>query len=103
MREGIISIHDVRLLSDDCSLEVIATLDAGEVVPGMFVYIPMNISMDLVVKVSGVAPDSERLIRIVLDCEEVPDIVKAFNLENQTLWVLETNDQMPNKWWLPRR
>lgn len=65
----------------------------------MFVYIPMNISMDMVVSVSAVATESDCQIRIVLDCEGVPEIIQAFNLENQTLWVLETNDQTPNKWW----
>lgn len=95
MPEGIISTCDVRLTPDGRSVEVIATLDAGEVVPGMFVHIPLNGMLDLTVRVSAVASEPENRIRLVLDCGEEAEgaeLVKAFNFKDETLWVLETGE-----------
>jgi hypothetical protein len=97
MPEGIISAHDVQLTPDGRSVEVIATLDAGEVVPGMFVHIPLNGMLDFTVKVSAVASEAENRIRIVLDCgqeTEGAEVVKAFNFKDETLWVLETGEPL---------
>jgi hypothetical protein len=95
MPEGIISTHEVRFTPDRRSVEVIATLDAGEVVPGMFVYIPLNGLLDLTVKVSEVFREAGNRVRLLLDCGEEAagaELVKAFNFEDETLWVLETGD-----------
>jgi hypothetical protein len=93
MPEGIISTNEVRFTSDGRALEVSATLDAGEVVPGMFVHVPLNGLLDLTVRVSSVAPEQPNRIRLILDCDddgETAKLVKAFNFENETLWVLDT-------------
>jgi hypothetical protein len=95
MPEGIITTHDVRPTSDGLGLEVIATLDAGEIVPGMFVHIPLNGMLDLTVKVSAVTRESENRLRLVLDCGDEPggaELLAAFNFEAETLWVLETGE-----------
>jgi hypothetical protein len=96
MPEGIITTHEVRPTEDRCAVEVIATLDAGEVVPGMFVHIPLNGMLDLTVEVSAVTHDKERRVRLVLDCGDEPDgaeLIVAFNFEGETLWVSETGDR----------
>jgi len=95
MPEGIITTHAVRPISGGGDLEVIATLDAGEVVPGMFVHIPLNGMLDLTVKVSSVTHESGSRIRLVLDCGGEPGgagFVAAFDFEAETLWVLETGE-----------
>jgi hypothetical protein len=83
----------VRPSSDGPALEVVATLDAGEVVPGMFVHIPLNGMLDLTVRVSSVAPEAGNRLRLVLDCGDAPggaEFVEALNFGSETLWVLET-------------
>ncbi len=95
MPEGIITTHEVRPTSDGRALEVVATLDAGKVVPGMFVHIPLNGMLDLTVRVSAVAPESEGRLRLVLDCGDEAggaELVEAFNFESETLWVLESGE-----------
>jgi hypothetical protein len=95
MPEGIITTHDVRPTTDGRALEVVATLDAGEVVPGMFVHIPLNGMLDLTVRVSSVAAEGLNHLRLVLDCGGEPggaDIVAAFDFASETLWVLETGE-----------
>jgi hypothetical protein len=95
MPEGIISTHDARLTPDGRSVEVIATTDAGEVIPGMFVHIPLSAMLDLTVRVSAISSEPENRIRLVLDCGEETEgaeLVKAFFFERETLWVLETGE-----------
>lgn len=96
MPEAIISTHDVRLTSDGCAVEVIATLDAGEVVPGMFIHIPLNGMLDFTVQVAGVMHEQENRIRLIVDCGQDPQdaqIIMAFNFADETLWVLETGER----------
>jgi hypothetical protein len=95
MPEGIITTHDLRSTSDGLALEAVATLDAGEVVPGMFVHIRLNSMLDLTVRVSAVAREGVSRIRLVLDCGDEPgraELLAAFNFESETLWVLETGE-----------
>jgi MYXO-CTERM domain-containing protein len=56
MPEGIITTRTVRATPDKRAVEVIASLDAGEVVPGMFVHIPLNGMLDFTVPVVSVSP-----------------------------------------------
>jgi hypothetical protein len=95
MPEGIITARKVRPTSDGRALEVAATLDAGEVLAGMFVHIPLNGMLDLTVRVSSVTPEGENRLRLVLDCGDEPggaEFVEAFNFESETLRVLETGE-----------
>ena len=95
MPEGIITTHAVRPTPDGLALEVVATLDAGEVVPGMFVHIPLNGMLDLTVRVSAVTRERDSRLRLVLDCGDEPggaELVGAFNFEAETLWVLDTGE-----------
>jgi hypothetical protein len=95
MPEGIITTHEVQFTTDGRALDVIATLDAGEIVPGMFVHIPLNGMLDLTVKVSAVTHESENRLRLGLDCGDEPsaaELVAAFNFEAETLWVLKTGE-----------
>jgi hypothetical protein len=95
MPEGIITTHDVRPIADGRALEVIATLDAGEVVPGMLVHIPLNGMLDRTVKLLSVTREGNSRLRLVLDCGDEPggaELVAAFNFETETLWVLETGE-----------
>jgi hypothetical protein len=94
MREGIITTRTIRATADNRAVEVIASLDAGEVVPGMFVHIPLNM-LDFTIPVASVAPAPDGCIRLVLDCgdeEDGADLVMMFNFEDETLWVLETGE-----------
>jgi hypothetical protein len=95
MLEGIITTHDVRRTSDGRALEVVATLDAGEVLPGMFVHIPLNGMLDFTVRIQEVMPEAGGYLRLVLDCGDDPEgarLVMAFNFEDETLQVLETGE-----------
>jgi hypothetical protein len=96
MPEGIITTRDVRPTTDGRALEVVATLDAGEVVPGMFVHIPLNGMLNLTVPVAEVTHESNGQLRLVLDCGgEAGDaeLIAAFNFESETLWVLATGER----------
>jgi hypothetical protein len=96
MPEGIITTRDVRPTKDGRGLEVVATLDAGEVVPGMFVHIPLNGMLNLTVPVAAVTHESDNHLRLVLDCGgEAGDagLIAAFNFDSETLWVLETGER----------
>ncbi|MFH5806011.1 hypothetical protein, partial [Alienimonas sp. DA493] len=75
-------------------LEVEATLDAGEVRPGMFLHIPMNCLLNLTVSIAAVEPAGARL-RLELDCDDEldADLVAGFNFEGETLWVLEIEER----------
>lgn len=93
MPEGIISTEQVRATQDMRAVEVIATLDAGEIVPGMFLHIPLNSQLAVTVRIAEIAPQEGKRIRLVLDCDNDPDdadMVVALNFEDETLWVLET-------------
>ena len=92
MPEGIITTRDVRPTADGRDLEVVATLDAGEVVPGMFVHIPLNGMLNLTVPVAEVTRECDNQLRLVLDCGGDADLIAAFNFESETLWVLATGE-----------
>ena len=95
MPEAIITTQTVRPTPDGRALEVVATLDAGEVTPGMFVHIPLNGMLDLTVQVSSVTRESGSQIQLVLDCGDETDgadFIAALNFEAETLWVLETGE-----------
>ena len=93
MPEGIITTRTVRATGDNRAVEVIASLDAGEVVAGMFVHIPLNGMLDFTVPVASVSPAPDGCIRLILDCgdeKDGADLVVMFNFEGETLRVLET-------------
>jgi hypothetical protein len=94
MREAIISTLAVRQASEGRSIEVIAMLDAGEVVPGMFLHLPLNSMLDLTLIVAAVTHDIEGRTHICLDCDNESEaaFVVAFNFENETLWVTESGE-----------
>jgi hypothetical protein len=92
--EGIITTREVRRTADGRALEVLATLDAGEVVPGMFVHIPLNGMLDLTVPVAAVTHENDTQLRLVLDCGDEAggaELVAACNFE--ALWVLATGER----------
>lgn len=96
MPEGIITTHNVRPTVDGPALEVVAALDAGEVVPGMYVHIPLNGMLDLTVPVVAVAHEGKTQLRIVLDCGDEAggaELVAAFNFAAETLWVSGTGER----------
>lgn len=95
MAEAIISTHQVRATQDGRAVEVIATLDAGEVVSGMFLHIPINNLLDFTVRIEEVVSLIGNEIRFVLSCGKETNqvnMVLAFNFEDETLWVLETGE-----------
>jgi hypothetical protein len=94
MREAIISTLAVQKVSEGRSVEVIAMLDAGAVVPGMFLHLPLNSMLDLTLIVAKVTHDIEGRTHIFLDCNDESDaaFVVAFNFENDTLWVTESGE-----------
>jgi hypothetical protein len=95
MPEAIISTDWVRTTPDGNAVEVSATLDAGQIIPGMFLHIPLNRSLDFTVRIREIVPQGERQIRLILDCNNDPetaDMVLAFNFEEETLWVLESGE-----------
>jgi hypothetical protein len=92
MREAIITTRAVSMSPDGKSVEFVATLDAGELAPGMFVHIPMNSMLDFTVAIREVLPLSPPNIHVILDCDNDEDgaaLVLAFNFDNETLWVDE--------------
>jgi hypothetical protein len=92
MREAVITTQAVSISPDGKSVEFFATLDAGELVSGMFIHIPMNSMLDFTVPIKEVVPLSPPNIHVVLDCdngENVADLVLAFHFDNETLWVDE--------------
>ena len=56
MADGTIIAKTVRAMPDGSAVEVMATLDAGEVHPGMFVHIPLNGSLDFTARIIAVSP-----------------------------------------------
>lgn len=96
MREGIITMCDVRHTADGRALEVAAKLDAGEVVPGMFVHILLNGLLDLTVPVASVAHGNGTRILLILDCGNEAAgavLVAAFNFRAETLWVSDIRER----------
>ncbi|WP_171189488.1 hypothetical protein [Alienimonas chondri] len=71
-----------------------AVLDAGEVLPGMFLNIPLNSMLNLTLLISSVAPIGDGLIRLTFDCDDSldADLLTAFNFEAETLWVTEVGE-----------
>jgi hypothetical protein len=96
MPEGIITTRSVRQSLNGRAVEVVAKLDAGEVVPGMFIHIPMNGMLNFTVRIEEVTPEADGCLRLVLDCGNDPEdakLVMAFNFEDETLQVLETGEE----------
>jgi hypothetical protein len=96
MRELIITTQTVAMSPDRKSVEFVATLDAGELAPGMFVHIPMNPMLDITVAIKKVVPLSPPNFHVVLDCDDDEDgaaLVMAFNFDNETLWVDEVGER----------
>jgi hypothetical protein len=94
MPEAIISTEQVRETQDG-NAEVIATIDAGEIIPGMFLHIPLNGQFNLTVRITEIVPQEGTRVRLVLDCGhdfEGASLVMAFHFEEETLWVLETGE-----------
>lgn len=74
---------------------MIATLDAGEVVAGMFIHIPLNGMLDFTVRISSITIEKENLLLIILDCGDEPEgveLIRAFYFESETLWVLDSGE-----------
>lgn len=95
MSEAIITTHKVRASPEKRAVEVFASLDAGEVIPGMFIHIPLNGMLDFTVRVREVSQLDGNRVRLVLDCGEDGDdaeLVMAFNFGNETLLVQETEE-----------
>jgi len=95
MKEGVISTHAVRATPDGRGVEVVATLDAGEVVTGMFLHVPLNAQVDFTVRITAVRPDAGDRICLILDCGDSADdasLVMAFNFAGETLSVMETGE-----------
>jgi hypothetical protein len=96
MPEAIISTECVQATLEGNAVEVVATLDVGEILPGMFLHIPLNSLLDFTVRIIEIAPLGGNHIRLVLDCGDDPDatdLVLAFNFADETLWVLETGNE----------
>lgn len=95
MPEGIITARIVRATADGGVVEVVATLDAGEVKPAMFVHIPLNGTLDVTVPIASVSPLPDGTLRLTLDCGEedsIAEIVLALNFEGESLRVLDTGE-----------
>ena len=95
MPEAIISTEWVKTTLDGNAVEVIATLDAGEIIPGMFLHIPLNGMLNFTVRIREIVPQGGHRIQLILDCNNDPEtagIVLAFNFEEETLWVLESGE-----------
>ncbi len=90
MSEGIISTHTFRETPDGKWIEVIATLDAGEALPGMFIHIPINGMLNFTLEVADVSPLDGGRIRILLEGGDGSGLVMAFDFEDETLEVLST-------------
>jgi hypothetical protein len=96
MKEAIITTQTVAMSSDGKSVEFVATLDAGELAPGMFLHIPMSFILDFTVAIKKVAPLSPPNFHVALDCDDDEDgaaFVVAFNFDNETLWVDEVGER----------
>jgi len=96
MREAIITTHAVSKSPGGKSVEFVATLDAGELAPGMFIHIPINWSLDFTVPIKEVVPLSPPDVHVILDCgddEDDVDLVLAFNFDDETLWVNESGEK----------
>jgi hypothetical protein len=95
MREAIVTTQAVSMSPDGKSVEFVATLDAGELAPGMFVHVPMNTMLDFTVTIKEVVSLSPPHIHVILDCdndENEAALVLAFNFDNETLWVDEVGE-----------
>lgn len=95
MLEGLITTQTVRATADNCTVEVIASLDAGEVRPGMYLHIPLNRMLDFTVRVASISPTSDGYIKLLLDCgdeSDGADLILMFNFEDETLLVLESGE-----------
>ena len=96
MPEGIITTRSVRQTPDGRAVEVVAKLDAGEVVPGMFVHVPLNGMLNFTIRVGEITPEADGCIRLLLDCgndSESAKLVMAFHFEDETLEVLATGEE----------
>jgi hypothetical protein len=92
MREAIISTKRVRATPDGSAAEVIAALDAGEIVPGMFLHIPLNGLLAVTFRISEIVSLGDKQIRLTLDCDNDPEVVLLLNFEEETLWALESGE-----------
>jgi hypothetical protein len=96
MCEAIITAQVVSMSPDGKSVELVASLDAGKLEPGMFVHIPINSTLDLTVAIQEIEPLSPPNIHVILDCgndEDGAALVLAFNFANETLWVDEVGER----------
>jgi hypothetical protein len=92
MPEATVTTQRVYLSPNRKAVEVVGTLDNGDIVPGMYLHVPINGLLDFTVPVKQITPLTPPYVHIILDCggeEEGANIVLAFNFEDEMLRVTE--------------